>query len=770
MKLSLSWIFDHIEGSWKHIDVPALIEQLTTKTAEIEEVEKRIFDSSQFTLGVIESIEPQVRAQSIEFKETITVAPRQGIKTGQVFLLKKDKAGWRWADGIDFGSAKEGWLPALSVSDQQLKGDWKKTVEKEDYILTINNVGLTHRPDLWGHRGFAREIAAILHLKLKPLDVMIANVSVTTAQTSQQDFTLKIDDKIGCRRFAGMSIDQIEAEGSWFWMLHRLLRVDARPIDAIVDTTNYVMLDISQPLHAFDGAKLEKRQLIATRAKKGQKLLLLDDQDVELTPETLIISDGLKPRALAGVMGGKDSCVDGQTHSLLIESASFEPKIIRYASTHYKIRSEASARFEKNLDPNQNIIGLQRLVKLLDENARVYTKPTSILSLGAHFESKLIIITHDFIEQKLGIAIAPAFVEKTLRALDFAVNVLKEEPRTYEVTVPVFRGTKDVTIPEDIVEEIGRFYGLDKIPHQFPKITMKPSNIAPIMNSDRIRNFLAFGASMHEVRNYALYDEPFLKEIDFEPGLTATIANPVTETMQRMVTSLVPNLLKNVQTNSTHAHQLHFFELNKIWQRIKNQVNESISLAGIFYDAKKEIDFYEKKQILHALCSQLGLHIEWRKAEKNIAPWYHPHKTAELVYNGSVIGYAGLSHPGLLHRIVSGHAFIFEFDAQTLIHAHARDFKYKPLGKYQATWFDVSMMLPETITAAQVVDTILGADQKIYDVEFIDMFKKDEWKDKRSLTVRYFARDEHKTLTSQDIDTLQQSVVSRLQKLGADIR
>ncbi len=788
MKLSLNWIFDHIQSTWQRHDVPELIKSFNAHVLEIEHIEYISVDLSLFAVGSIKALHPDALSVFIpEFNQEVTLPLRSDAFPGNLFLLCKHDNEWHWAQGQDFKSAKEGFIPRLSMHDDQVKGSWKDAFQSEDYRLTIDNIAISHRPDLWGHRGFAREIAALINTPMIPLYDLTATIPVKefdheASKTPEAPFSLKIDDRQGCRRLAGMYISHTEPEGSWLDMAYRLLLVDARPLNALVDTTNYVMFDLSQPLHAFDANKLSVKQLVAKKARKGESLLLLDDQKIELTGDDLIISDGKKPLALAGIMGGKECSVSDTTDSLLIEAASFDPSIIRKSSTYFKTRSEASTRFEKDLDPNQNVTALLRFVHILSQRARLFEMPKAILSVGHPAKPRIIEVTHEYLEKKLGVSLEPSFIDESLTKLDFGVECINDEcikderikdaPKTYRIIIPTFRGTKDVVAKEDIAEEVGRCFGFGAIPHKVPALTLKPHSLTPLFRLDRIRHYLAFAATMHEVKSYPLYDNEWLVKIGYEPKGAARVINPVAQHMEKLVTSLVPGLLKNINQNSAHIDWVNFFEYNTIWHKEGKVLDEKQSLAGIFYHEKSPIDFYDKKCVLFNLFAELNFEVSLEKPDKkNLAPWYHPHKTMALVMNKQCIGFAGNAHPAFLHRAVLGDAFIFELDADALLSVPDTTHTFTPLSKFEHTWADISMLVPVTLTYQILKEAIEKLDDRIFSVSLIDYFQKPEWHDQRSLAIRYFARAQDHTLTGQEIEELHDKVVSHLDKqFGVQIR
>ncbi len=778
MKLSLRWIFDHLATSWKDHSIPDLIARINNTVAEVELFEFYALDFSLFTFIKVTDIAPDsIIGFSDEYKLSIALTPRDDIQMHEWYLIKRSKEKWVWASATDFKAQKEGLLPAFTIRLDDIAGQWKKTIEHEDYILTIANTSLTHRPDLWSHRGFAREIAVILGCALRDEKHFLTDYVIN--EEKGPEHTTKADQvafgvlTAHVKRLAGLYISRIQNQPCVFDIAYRLLRVDGKPINAIVDLTNYVMYDIGQPMHAFDATKLAAKKIIATQVAQEQPLVLLDGQEIIISEHDLVISDGKKAVALAGIMGGKSSAIERTTNSIIIEAATFDAATIRRSSMHFKIRTEASTRFEKSLDVHQLPKALLRFLHLLEKNNISFEAQDPITCIGNVGKVITINIEHAFIEKKIGAVIEQQFVVKTLESLGFNVEIIQKPHLHYLVTVPHWRA-KDVTIAEDLVEEVVRFYGYNNIVYQLPQLPTKPMPYLQTQRRYTIKQLLAFHGLMREVYNYALYDDEFLNVISWQPLYALSLQNPISEHMTRLVTSLIPHLFKTVYQNKNYQDTLPFFECNKIWPATMQSgtlsFGEQQSIAGVFYDEKKPVDFYQKKQILTDIFASLGISIQWAKTDAVLPLWYHPYKTATLMHDQTVIGWAGSVNPGFLSRFLPGDAFIFELNADQLVAIPPKLVTMAPLAKYQDTWRDISMFIPAVLSFDQVVRTIKAVSPLIFDVALIDFFQKPEWLDKRAMTVRFFARDPHKTLTTEEIDQLYHQIVQSLTPYQVEIR
>jgi phenylalanyl-tRNA synthetase beta chain len=773
MKLSLSWIFDHIAGaSWHNLDVDALVHKFNVTTAEIDAVEKVTLDLSRFFLVTIKEIrDNNVVVQCDETSAEYTLPLRDDAQIGNVYMIIKGdkKDSFAWAKLTDWQSSKDGLLPAFHCPLEQRAGSWKKELEVNDYIFEVSNTTITHRPDLWGHRGVAREIAAMLNESLVSEENLVTGIPTivcvdSCAPSPTFPYTVTLQKNDACRRFAALYVPEVVYKPSSLWMALRLARVDVRPLNAIVDATNYTMLDLSEPLHAFDADKLASATIGPRMARDGETLELLDGETVTLTKDDLVIADGKRAVALAGIMGGETTKVTEQTHSLVVEAASFNPSSVRRTAMRLKKRTDGSTRFEKNLDPNQNISALKRFAALLIKQG-IRCNAHEIVSLGALAHPGHISLSHKLIEEALGISITPEFVMTTLTKLGMTVV---HDAGQYGITVPTFRSTKDVRIPEDIIEEIGRCYGYEAIPLKVPALPLTSHSLDRIERRRIVEQVLAHGMRAREVYNYPLYDELYLKKIDYEPVDTVALTNPVSEQSYRLVDSLIPHLFKSVEVNASLHQPIRFFEWGRTWKKTGTEVHEDAQLAAILVD-HVAVDFYDIKAYFQELFSALGLNVTWRAAKK-VPSWCHPYQTAELVLEDVVLGYAGKIHPRIMATLGFKDGFVCQMLSNILLAPSTHSTVYKPASKYQGSWFDVSMLIARSVTVSQLQDIISACDKRIVRVTLKDFFHKPEWGDKHSVTLRFFIQSYDATLTKEELDLIYLTVQKNLTQHGATIR
>ncbi len=822
MKLSIAWIFEHIKAvDWHKINLAELVAKFNQITAEIENCESLKLSLENFT---IVEILTENRFFSAELSLDLELPARTQLKVGELYLACKNISSsssanhstnnignnkYKWASLTDLGSTKDGLLTPVSCAIELRAGLWKAKIIWQDAILEIDNKSITHRPDLWGHRGIAREIAAIYDFELKDINEFINKIPVLQNLKNSKQEKLNF----GCQKFSSYLITHTENPATDLFQAFMLARLDQKPIRLLVDLTNYVMLDLGQPMHVFDADKLVSNSVGVRYAHAGEQLELLDDQKINLLHSDLVITSGDQPVSLAAIMGGKNSGISEITNSILLEAANFEAGVIRRTAVRLKLRTEASTRFEKSLDPAQTELAIERYVKLLIDLNVNYQAAKFINSSNNSFNNnnstepkdatscpdRVLKVTHDFIEQRLGITLKPEFVQATLTKLGFGVTqelmpeLADKDSKSallYIISVPSYRVSKDISLPEDIVEEVGRFYGYSNIPAQLPAKALIPFNNQRVYNLRKIKQLLATTGQMHEVNNYPFFDEQFLRELQWLPADKTYIQvdNPVSENWCRLVTSLVPHLIKSAYQNlNTGVDQLNFFECNKTWiLETPQKAQESFSLAGIIATTKinrKNINhnnFYELKNIFTQLFKLLKLEINWElvlASELNSLPaWYDPAQTVVLVHkvnnNNYKIGLVGKLVPEFWAKLSDTEleGLVFELNLDYLLDYNAPAEKFVPISKYQINYLDVTVLVAPKLTLAQLTEVIKVAHSLIQSVELIDSFTKPEWQGQRALTFRYKFVDPQKTLVKAEIEQIQAQVVGALKNLGVEIR
>ncbi len=761
MKLSLTWLLEHI------VDAPPLtadfaqrlVERIGIHVCEVSGFEPWSVDLSKFSLT------PFAEAQNAPSRSFILMIDDRGVA--------------RTATYADIGGSKEGSLPPVWVPAEQVSGGWQAGIEATDFIVTIDNQVISHRPDLWSHRGFAREVAVLFGLRLRPEEDLVASLPIRhfgqrSVATDTLPFEIALEGTY-CRRLAAAQVHSLTAQASVPRILFRLSRVEGRGISALVDLTNYVMFDLGQPMHVFDADKLNGQLLEARQAREGEQLTLLDGGTIALTPDDGIIADHSGPVALGGIMGGRATSVSASTTKILIEAANFAPDQIRKSSLRHKRRTESSMRFEKSLDPHNNTIALMRYLRLLQQLGITVGKPAAIASVGSLVSEHTIEMTHQYLVGRMGVSCSVERAAAFLTGLGCGVTLHeKQGVCTYRVVVPSYR-SRDLVHKEDLVEEVVRLMGYANLVPQLPTKSMHPIDHTNVLRTRALKDLCAFGLRLHEVHNYALYDESFIKKIDYDPAESVTVANPVSANWRRMVTSLVPHLIKNVAHNLPGPEAFGFFEMNRCWP-VRSGGHTEEQRLGICMFAATGLDFYTGKNSLQPLFDSLKMLVAWKKPLVGaVERWYAPGQVAELFCDELPLGFAGLVDAQLMREVGQGTLFVAELNLERLLHYVAPTPLFQPISNYQPVRFDLSMLVPRAggeapITVDRLQELLAKSDGRVVDVQLRDYFESSEWPDKRSITFRVTIVDHYKTLTKIEIDELVVRMTTILEGEGAQIR
>ncbi len=778
MKLSLAWIFDHLDADWRQQDVDHIYRQFNRITAEMEGVRHISHDLSGFFFsapGIAKGSHISVNIPELKLDVDMPIRSFSGVGA---LMVKQNGSIFTWATHADFNGEKEGALPVFDVSVELMNGSWRDQWQAQDVLIEVDNKSITHRPDMWGHRGFAREFSGFLGIPLTPIKHFLADIpaKIYTEKspiTVTMPISIAIQAPQACSRFTALYLDSVTNKPCNLLIASRLLNIGARPMDGIIDATNYLMNDWGQPVHAYDADAIVDNQLIVRMARDGETMTLLGGSDIALTTQDTVIADSGKPLCLAGVKGGLNSGVTAATKRVLFEVATFDAGTVRRSAQRHKMRTDASARYEKTLDPEQTTQACRRFISLLKQAGIAHTHAHEIIQIGEAVVPQAIIIEHRFLENRIGMQLDPAVVTGLLTRLEFGVHF---DGRDYLIAIPSFRSSKDVKIKEDILEEVARSFGFDNIELTLPPITRTPFSLQAINRMSRIKHYFARSAQMVEQQNYALADQQFLTHIGYEPINSVALLNPVSEHYSTMISSLVPGLLKNIIENHVHRDSLAFFECGRIWSTVHNMPHEQRSVAGVYFKKRHNVDFYTSKQDVSNLFAELGFDItllSWHKLYDHLAPWYHPHQTAQLRYAGRAIGLLGKMNPLFVARLdidAESDAVLFELDGDFIRQEPEVVVAYKPISKLQDTFIDLSLLVPRIMPAAEVVSALQKASMLISRVEQIDSFENKAWQDMRALTYRVWLTSYDKTLEKNDIDVVWNIMVTTIKDLGVQVR
>ncbi|HNX22789.1 MAG TPA: phenylalanine--tRNA ligase subunit beta [Spirochaetota bacterium] len=778
----------------------AIAERLTMSTAEIEGIEYlNSFFKDIYTAKLV-SVEPHPDADKLTLcfadtgKEKVQVvcgAPNHkagdivafatvGTKFNEEFVIKKTKIRGVESNGM-FCSLRE-----LGLSDDHSgihifpentpigKPLSEMFIDWVDVRLNIDNKSITHRPDLWGHIGFAREIAALMGKEFKkPVDS-----SILSKIAGKDNLKVSIKNPEAAPRYSAMVIKNIKIGESPDWLKSSVSSLGMRPISNIVDITNYVMAEIGEPMHAFDRKKLKGDVITVRFAAKDEKITTLDGRSHNLTMEDIVIADAGGPIALAGVMGGGNSEVEDSTTEIVLEAATFNPVNIRKTAQRFDSRTEAAMRFEKTLSPEITVDALARCYELIKEiipGAEAVTGLVDDYPVPA--KKSVIDITTEYIRRRIGQNLDDNDIIKTLTALQFEV---KSEKGNLHITAPFFRSTKDITMKDDIVEEVGRVLGYSNINPAPPFVKCVP----PVKNLFRsferdVKNILTGQFCMTEVSGYSFTSEDMLNSLKINEGKELRLRNPLSIELDRLRRSLIPNIINFIKYNQRFHDNFDIFELGRVYFKDDREsadlVSENFRVAGTVFMKKPETPvFFEAKAIAAGLLEKLRIKkYKLIPATDSLPPYAHPGRSMKIEVEGKDAGLIFEVHPETAQTFeFTGKAAIFDLDLDVLFNAEKNPVKFTELQKYPEVPFEISVVADKKTYSQDILNIVLKSDRnRITEAKVISVYEGAQLPgDKKSVSIKIVFASKEKTLEPSEIDELQKKVISSLNKDGYTLR
>lgn len=785
MFLSMNWISDFVDLSG--LDKMELIRKFSLSTAEVEnEIFFKGSDFSGIVVAEIKSVEDHPKSEKLhllkvdigaeELVDVVCGAPnvRVGMKTafakvgakiGEIEIAPRPLAGFM-SNGMCCSEKEIGISDdnsgIMDITDDVKNGtDLKDIYEIDDIVFEVDNKSLTNRPDLWGHYGIAREFAALAGRELKPLPQVDL-----TQYNNLPKIDLKIEDDL-CQRYSCLQVANITKNVSPVNMRIRLYYCGMRGINLLADLTNYLMLEMGQPMHAFDSRKVEKIRI--KRFDKPFTFQTLDGIDRNIDENTLMICNDNTPVAIAGIMGGLDSEIVEDTTTLTLESATFNAASIRKSTVRLAHRTDASNRYEKCLDPEMTVPAIARFVNLLvsiDPDAQV------VSALTDEYAYKYPTVTLDFdkafIDKYTGIEIANDTVVNTLNSLGFKAS---NDGDKFTVEVPSWRATKDVTIKADIVEEITRIYGYDNFDIHTASAPLYPVR-AKVEKTieDRIKDILVHRYSLHELHSYVwqYYDEYKALGMEIEENIKLSGAtNPNIETIRK---SIIPTQLCQVKTNTNFSTDFGVFEVGRTVDGLKADglCNERKKLCVTLYSKTKSLEaLYVELATMLSVVSDNIKHkaLTFNPIEATLS-YEHPRNLNEISCDGVVLGKIGVVHPTVSKKIDKKAAIVFaEIDVPMFAELADAGIHYEEPSKFPAIDVDLSFM---SETFAPIGKAIQNANcELIKNVQVVDTYRDENGK---SITVRLTFSNPAKTLTTDEVMEVANSIIAELNKDGIALK
>ena len=779
MFLSMNWISDFVDLSG--LDKMDLIHRFSLSTAEVEnEIFEKGKDLSGVVVAEIKSVEPHPESKKLhllkvdagdgKLTDVVCGAPnvRVGMKTafakvgarlGDITIAPRPLAGYdsygMCCSEKEIGISDDN-SGIMDITDDIPCGtDIKDAYAVDDIVFEVDNKSLTNRPDLWGHYGIAREFAALAGRPLKPLDTVDLH-----AYDALPKVDMKIEDPL-CQRYSCLQVENIHTAVSPVNMRIRLYYCGMRAINFLADLTNYLMLEMGQPMHAFDSRKVEKLRI--KRFQKPFEFQTLDGVERHIDENTLMICNGDTPVAIAGIMGGLDSEIVEDTTTLTLESATFDAVSVRKSTVRLAHRTDASMRYEKCLDPEMTVPAIARFVKLLtdtDKDARVVSSLTD--EYAYHYDTVTLDFDQSYVDRYTGIKIDGDTIVHTLEALGFTV---KRDGDNFSVTVPSWRATKDVTIKADIIEEITRVYGYDNFAvhtASAPLYPVRPETEKTV--EDRIKDILVKRFSLHEVHSYiwAYYDEYKALGLAVEDNVKLLNAtNPNIETLRR---SMIPTQLCQVRGNTAFAPSFGIFEIGRTVDGLdeNGMCREYKKLAITLFSKTDSTEtlYLSLRDMLAVLAADIKHKPLTFAAAQASHDYQHPRNLNTVLCDGVALGELGVVHPTVAKKIDKKAAIVYaEIDVRAFSEIADAGIVYREPSRFPGMEVDLSFV---SETYAPIGAAIEAANCPwIQDVDVVDTYRDESGK---SITVRLVFSDDQRTLKREEVMEVADQIIESLSK------
>lgn len=811
MKVSLNWIRDYVQLP-ADADLKKLAYDLTMSTVEVEDTIELAKQFDHMVVGVINTIEQHPNADKLRVcmtdiggrVESIVCGGsnlREGMKVavalpgavcrwhgeGEPVEIKKSKL--RGVDSygmicgaVEIGLAdlfptkEEAHILDLSDFDAPAGTPLADALDLNDIILEIDNKSMTNRPDLWGHYGIAREIAALYDLPMKEFPRFDRNVANTAG------FHVTVEDAERCPRYLSAQIEGLSVKPAPYQMQSRIWKVGMRPINALVDITNYVMLATGQPTHAFDSDHIAGH-VIVRRAGEGEKLLLLNGKELALSGDDLVIADDAGVVGLAGVMGGAKDSILPETDKVILEVANFDAKGIRRTALRYDNRTEASARYEKAIDP-------ERCDQALDLSMQLFSalypemKVTGLVDeYPQHLKQAEIDVPLSWLERRLGKRLPPEEIRHKMELLGYGISFSGDN---MHVVVPTWRSTGDVSIQADIMEEVARMYGYENF--EAEPITTTFDGAINQLDKDlerRIKEYLAIRCGMQEIFTYPWMEESYVNAVLQSTEGILSLSTPPSPAERFVRSSLLPNLCKAVVKNERYFDEFSIFETAQVF-RDENYTSpydpreklpsQRKNVAGAFATTDKDITalFRKAKGVVEMMARYVHMEtLTFRQTEKPV--W-----ADNVVWLNICRGEEKVGDLALLSKKVSMacgiknlNVMLFQLDQDSLVPLKSRTNTFTHMAEYPMTDYDISLLLDGSVQWKDVLQTVGGIKSELlHGASFVDEYRgKQVPAGKKSLTLRLSIGSKEKTLTSSEIEEVASNVLNKIAKrFGAELR
>lgn len=694
---------------------------------------------------------------------TIKKASIRGFESSGM-LCSRTELGYEEIEGVYGIWILDDHIDKLNIEDKDsiLGNSLSTIVGSTDHIF---NVEITaNRGDLVSIIGFARECSLVLEKR-------VSIPSVNTYDATGGNIDITVENQNSCYKYVGRLINNITVGPSPDWMQNRLKKCGINPINNIVDITNYVMLEYGQPLHAYDFDKVKDGKIIVRNAKNDEKITLLDGREINLTDEVLVIADSEKPIGVAGVMGGDSTKIEDTTKNILIESAYFDHIAVKKSTIATNTKTDASYRFEREIDHTLTLAALNRAVDLivtLDNNAKIVSKAKEVNV--KQFEATRIVFDCGLVKRYLGLDMNKMQVSSIFKRYGFNASALGEN--NLKVDIPFYR--HDLTIAEDLIEEIARVYGYNNLDSNVPHIKCNPIKTDYADISFVKHRMASYG--LYETKQYSLGDSKMFKNIGFKDEELISVVNPLTSEMDVLRPTTLVSLLNSIAYNQNHRHKNGaLFEVGNIFYKENDKFVEEKHLSAVMFGLYQEklwnkesraYDFFDMSGVVEELLIK-----DLNSTDYNLIPrehdWFIPTMSADIVIFGEKIGIIGRIHPKILSLFdINTDVYFTDINiryAVELIKKRVKKQQLKDIGKYPAVFRDLALVCDRNIEFSKVIKSISKFNDIIQNVDVVDRYVGEQVKEgKQSIAISITYYDPNKTLREEDINAVESSLLEML--------
>lgn len=805
MKVSLNWVKKYVKLP-ENINTKEMTNDLTLRTVEVEDATNESDKFHDIIVGKILEINDHPNADKLrvckvdigESEPKQIVCGGTNLYVGELVVVSKPGAEVYWhgeselmkikdskVRGVDsygmicgaeevyleglFPPKTEAEIVDLSNIECTVGENISEVIDMNDTVLEIDNKSLTNRPDLWGHYGIARELSAIYNTELIPLE----KVSI---DENLPKYNVEIEDTTKCQRYVAVEIENVYEKSSPIWMQSSLIKAGMRPINAIVDITNYVMLAVGQPLHAFDRTHVDGNKIIVRNAEVNEELLLLDNNSIKLTTDDLVICDENSPMALAGIRGGKKDSILPETTGIVLEIANFTAKTIRKTGKRFDEKTDASIRYEKNIDTERVDDGLNLALKLFKE---IFPESRVVAFNDVYpvkTENEKIDVSEKFLNERLGKVLPRETITNILTHLGYEVEY---KDGIYHTVVPTWRSTGDVSLKDDVMGDIARLLSFESFEKQ--PLTIKFDKAVRQNNvilERRIKEYLSVRCGFNEIFTYPWVDIKYINAASIDTNNLVKLATPPSPEEAYLRSSLVPGMLESISKNLRYFDSFKMYEMAQVFEKgVYHESSEDETLpihkkllTGCIVGKDAKEIFYELKGELEHICEYT--HMEKISFKEGTKPsWADINAHLDIILNDEVIGNICLLSVKAMNdsKIKRTNVAMFEINVDKLIPYPSRTNEFKHIPVLPSIEKDLSLIVDENVTWAELTKYIKS---KVSSIKFIEEYRGNQIPEgKKSIMLRVTFDSENTTLTSEEINSKLEAIVRTLNRMcGAELR